>query len=295
MTQFDINKAVDFITQDTRDMSVKKKYEKIWEELKNSSPLERFLYSKHNNYIFEKGDIEQCQAAVDCYMKLPVFNNKLNKQLVFELGFSNVRLTADVMTSAGWLIKEFLCDEIRKRALSRVGIENCHEIASKLKENDYKSMNAFLRCVYTHGNFTIAGKNRSSGIAGCCDQWDYALECIEKCKNEMADNKEKFLEEFCVQNKSDLRCRTNIDGYKLILSLFDDYIKNLYYQDYFKDKKLIKVIPDRKNIDWENVFTTYTHLILKRGLRIYCAIHNFQISESEKNIILEAACKKVGI
>ena len=42
-------------------------------------------------------------------------------------------------------------------------------------------MNAFLKCVYTHGNFTIAGKNRVSGRGGCVGQWDYAMIYFLKC------------------------------------------------------------------------------------------------------------------
>lgn len=285
----DLDDIVDFITTDIRDVSVKSERYEEWNRIKDSSPLYKFMYSKQNYNMFICADIEKCPAALEVYKQYPVFKGgKLSDSLEYAMTKEDkIRLTADVMTSAGWLIGEFLCSDIGKRILDKTNISWCQE--EKLNEKErktYKAMNVFLKCVYTHGNFTIAGKNRASGRGGCVDQWDYAMIHFLKCLGNKYLLQKPSLKKH-IYEKS-LNRRTNEDGYNLMCMVFEDPIKDLFYEDY-KEYENRLVIDDRNSIDWENVFFEYAKLILKRGISIYCGIHNIKISEDEKNIVVKKA------
>lgn len=291
--QIDFDDIVDFIITDIRDISVKRERCEEWNRIKDSSPLYKFMYSKCNYNMFICADIEKCPAALKVYKRYPVFKeDKLSDAFEYEMeNGDKIRLTADIMTSAGWLIGEFLCSDIGKCILDKMSMSLYQEEKLCGKEKaTYNAMNTFLKCIYTHGNFTIAGKNRAAGRCGCVDQWDHAMIHFLKClENSCLLEKSLVLKNI---NEKPLNQRTNADGYNLMCILFKNPIKDLFYEDY-KEYENRLVIDDRNSIDWENVFFEYAKLILKRGISIYCEIHNIKISEEEKNIVVKKAFAKM--
>lgn len=285
---------IEYLTQDIRDISLKSEIEneKIGQEFIKMLPLCKYRYSKTNyKKLFLKNDIEKCPGAIESYHRYSVFENNLNEKLEYK-GF---QLTADVMTSALWLIEEFLCSNIGMQIKNNIDSSCSLEGNNVLEKDDKKTfiaMNAFLRCVYTIGNFTPAGKNRGSGGKGCRDQWDCAMEDFLKYKNEKLTNEDvDFLKNSTLNN------RTNKIGYQLLEYVFEDAINVLYFQDYIFSKDNVKEIKkknDNGEYDWYVIFSTYTKLILQRGYRIVTDKID-DVWERDEKDILNKLFEKVGL
>ena len=72
------------------------------------NPLIKFLWKDAHKDAFETVDIEKSRKSIEIFQSYKVFNEELDKRLMW----GEKILTADVMTSAGILIKQFFIREI---------------------------------------------------------------------------------------------------------------------------------------------------------------------------------------
>lgn len=207
------------------------------------NPLIKFLWKDAHKDAFETVDIEKSRKSIEIFQSYKVFNEELDKRLMW----GEKILTADVMTSAGILIKQFLkksVKELSAECKEKSWSDNCmDQYLNAHKFNEKASFLVFLRLVYTPGNLIVVGKNKSNQEH---DQWDYVMTRVDKYKGDFS-------------NRIPLTKRYNTD---VFAPFGESYKEDLYLQDYNEKE----IVLDKNN--WSKTFDRYSELILMRGIRI---------------------------
>ncbi len=239
------------------------------------NPLIKYLWRIAYPGTFITKDIEKSDASIEIFCKrYKIFDGTLDKNLIWNnTECNNLKLTADVMTSAGALIKKVMGKTVKELTAdcenSEWSVHCMDPYLNRLEKEIKKSFLVFLRLVYTPGNFIVVGKNKSNQKN---DQWDYVMMRLDKYKGNIDD----------IPDKSSLSGRNN----KCVLAPFgDSYISDLYLQDY-KNEKILK------ENDWESTFDRYSKLIIKRGIRIWEHNSSTVIEDETINTIIDELKKK---